>query len=103
RAAGADERADDGDARDRVRAGHERRGERRRHFRDDLEADEHGEDEDREARKIHQLSPAAWRVGAWTICPSCVTRGPLVSSSSRSSTMLASFVRCSTKLVMFFE
>ena len=47
---GRDHRADHRDARDGVRARRERRMQNRRHLGDDLEADEHGQHEDRQHR-----------------------------------------------------
>ena len=51
-AARGDDRADERDARDRVGRRHERRVQQRRHARDDLVADEAGEDEDVELGMI---------------------------------------------------
>ena len=48
--AGDEHRADEDDAVDRVRPRHERRVQQRRHARDELEAEEDGEDEDGDAR-----------------------------------------------------
>src|SRR4029079_469086 len=72
-------RADDDDPVDRVRAGHERRVERRRDLRDDLEAhedreDEHVQPDDRFG--AHTFSSAAF-VAACTTSPWYVIRAAL--------------------------
>src|SRR4051795_2313943 len=59
---------------DRVRAAHERRVQRVRHLRDDLEADERGQHEDRDlGQQIHQIT-----------FPSRTTHAPATTSSSKS-------------------
>src|SRR6185369_2417198 len=70
------------DAVDRVRPRHERRVQHRRDLRDDLDADEHGEDEDRDAvEKRHAHADS----GSLSTLPSCITHVSRVISSSKSS------------------
>src|SRR6266542_2332115 len=82
-----DDRADQDDAVDRVRPGHERCVQHRRHLRDHLEADEDGEHEHRELDD-DQRSPHA----AATF--SRVTHAPAVISSLQSSVSSPSGARC---------
>ena len=67
-------RADDDDAVDGVRARHQRRVQRARHLRDDLEADERREHEDGDEREdvaaVHCVPPSSSsRVGPWRTSP----------------------------------
>src|SRR6516225_5874372 len=82
--AGGDERADEADRRDRVRRGHERRVQERRHARDHEEADEAGEHEDVELQEGE----------AHRVAPSCVMSIALVISSAGSSLSAPSLMRC---------
>src|SRR6185312_1658687 len=79
---GDEHRADEDDAVDRVRPRHERRVQHRRDLRDDLDADEHGQDEHRDAV---QKSHAHAATGSLSTLPSCVTQVSRVISSSKSS------------------
>src|SRR6476659_9362912 len=93
---GDEDGADDHDAVDRVRAAHERRVQRRRHLRDDLDSDERGQHEDRqldEQALVHAV--ASWRSRLVTR-PSCVTTASAVISSSKSSATAPSTTRCSS-------
>ena len=84
-----EDRADQHDAVDRVGRRHQRRVQRRRDLRDHLEADEDGEDEDRqlgEQMNGHAAPPvSAARVGACTTSPSRVIVVPATISSVGSS------------------
>src|SRR5215211_3853545 len=81
------EPAEQHDAVDGVRGRHQRRVQRVRHLRDDLEADEGGEHQDGQlGEKVHQAAiPAAFRAPSWTIWPSLVMQAPAITSSSKSS------------------
>src|SRR5262249_25527733 len=90
--AGRHERADEGDARDRVRGRHERRVEERRHPRDDLVAEEGRPDEDVEAGAesfVHRGAPEAAGVSrsaatrGWTGLPAWTAHAPATTSSAR--------------------
>src|SRR6266540_6994945 len=83
-----DDRADDHDPVDCVRARHERRVQQRRHLGDDLEADEGGEHEDRELghELVTHAGTSSFRV----------THAPAVISSSKSSFSSPSGARCWT-------
>ena len=80
--------AEQHDAVDRVGGGHERRVQRVRHLRDDLEADEGGEHEDGQlGEQVHlrgHLRGAALAPSC-TISPSWVMQAPSMISSSKSS------------------
>ena len=83
RLAGDDDRADQDHAVDGVGARHQRRVQRRRHLGDDLEADEHGQHEDRQqADAVHQ--PSSGNVMPSRSAPSRVTQQPATISSSQS-------------------
>src|SRR6266571_961244 len=73
-----DDRADEDDAVDRVRAGHQRRVQHRRHLRDHLEADE---DRQHEHRDLDDDHGGVHQAGAFAR----VTQAPVVISSSQSS------------------
>ena len=83
-----DQAAEHDDAVDRVGLRHQRRVQRRRDLRDDLEADERGEDEDRQlGDEVHQAPQPprrrTWRARCW-ISPSWVRQAPATTSSSKS-------------------
>src|SRR4051794_14008430 len=88
--------AEHDDAVDRVGLRHQRRVQSRRHLGDDLEADEGGEDEDRDLD--HQAHDAASLALSLTISPSLVSREPAMTSSSVSTLRLpSSSIRSSTR------
>src|SRR5689334_20548545 len=77
--------AEHDDAVDRVRTAHQRRVERVRHLRDDLEADERRQHQDRQfCEQTHAATPAALRAPSCTISPSRTTQPPFITSSSKS-------------------
>ena len=101
-AAGDDDRADQDHAVDGVRAGHQRRVQGRRDLRDDLEADEDAEDEDREQRRCRPSGAHLHASRAGRTAPAVVrdpaagddlvvevqgTTPSLIMSSSRSATV----------------
>src|SRR5439155_1422492 len=97
RAFGGDEDgADQDDAVDRVGARHERRVEDGRHLRDDLEADEDREHEERQLVEelVRHAAPTICLARSLTISPPCVTHAPLVISSSKSSAIVPFLTRC---------
>ena len=86
------------DPMDRVGARHQRRVQRVRDLRDDLEPDERGQHEDRDLGDEGHLSvllrirtwpsvaaSAAALAASWTISPSRVMQAPAITSSSKSS------------------
>src|SRR5262249_18388628 len=82
--------AEEHDAVDRVRAAHERRVQRVGHLRDDDEADEAREHEDREvgrerAREDHAAASTLARAPWCTISPARTMHAPATISSSKSS------------------
>src|ERR671930_581981 len=72
------------------------RVQRRRHLRDDLDADERGEHEDGqldEQALVHAVAPWSSRL---VTRPSCVTTASAVISSSKSRLSASSTTRCSS-------
>src|SRR6185295_16648873 len=125
-----EDRADEHDSVNGVRARHERRVEDHGHLGDDFVADEDRENEDRQVAQQHvdhgsllavpapaaPAVPAApgaapapagcsirSRVGAWRIFPSCVTQVSRMMSSLKSRFSFPSFTISRAKLVMFRE
>ncbi len=77
-----EDRADDHDAVDRVGARHQRRVQHRRHLRDHLEADEHGEGEHGQLVDQLRIHVRRSRTAGWTTAPAWQTRQPAMTSSS---------------------
>src|SRR5690606_30888900 len=77
----------DGDARERVGAGHQRRVELRGHLLDQLAAEEDGQHEDEEQQEQYRHAEAsmAVRTRSSRMWPSCVSRQPETISSVLSS------------------
>src|SRR5215472_2234646 len=103
--------ADQDDAVDRVGARHQRSVEDGGDLRDHLESDEHRKCEvrDQDDQMLGHGAAASWgasiscRARSLTISPPWVTQAPLVISSSKSTLIVASFVRCSSRLVTLRE
>src|SRR6266850_2235778 len=91
--AGDEHRSDNHDPVDRVRAGHQRRVQQRRHLRDHLEAEEDREDQDR------QLEDEQRRVAHAATSSRWVTQAPAVISSSQSSSSSPPGARCCSSAV----
>ena len=95
RVAEHDDRTDDHDPVDEVRARHERRVQHRRHLRDHLEAEEDREDEDRQLDHEPEIGHAA------TSSTARVTQAPAVISSVKSSASVPPGARCSRSAETF--
>src|SRR5467141_3783520 len=95
---GDEDGADQDDAVDRVGARHERRVENRRHFRDDLEADE---DRQLVEQLVGHAAPTICLARSLTISPPCVTHAPLVISSWKSSAIAPLLTRCRRRFATF--
>src|SRR5439155_23572459 len=100
---GDEDGADQDDAVDRVGARHERRMQDGRHLRDDLEADEDREHEERQLiqKLVGHAAPTICLARSLTISPPCVTHAPLVISSSKSSEIVPFLTRCRRRFATF--
>src|SRR2546423_503005 len=104
RADGGDEDGpDQDDAVDCVGARHERRVQDGRHLRDDLEADEDREHEERQLveQLVGHAAPTICLARSLTISPPCVTHAPLVISSWKSSAIAPLLTRCRRRFATF--
>src|SRR3989441_5946546 len=100
---GDEDGPDQDDAVDCVGARHERRVQDGRHLRDDLEADEDREHEERQLveQLVGHAAPTICLARSLTISPPCVTHAPLVISSWKSSAIAALLTRCRRRFATF--
>src|SRR6185312_3241092 len=96
--------AEQHDSVNRVGARHQRRVQHRRHLRDHLEADEHGEHEDRDlVDERHTAAPIASLTRSLTTSPSCVMQHPATISSSKSGSTRPSADMWSSRFATLLE